>query len=332
MLTRYRGKLYPSGDLTLYTPQKERTPQKDTTPSPLDGIDSYVDSDGKTQVFYDTIDPSPMGLSEATNSHRLSEPRTRQGLNGINGSAKRMLRSAAAVLGKRIPRQLMTFATLTTPAITEAENEIVNANWSEIVKQTEQEIKRLLIRAGIVPELAYPVEIQEDRYIETGIVALHLHLVFQGRKDSRSDYAIKPAQIDRIWRSQFERVLGRSVDVSASNKLEVPRKDLGKELGKYISKGGKLVAKIIADGKGHLLPSSWWGMTTSLKRKVKAAIVNLDSDTATWLSESSNDLPVKLFDIRLGETYKNKLVARIGWITDKLFQKQITDLCSYITV
>jgi len=332
MITRYRGKLYPSGDLTLYTPPKERTPPKDTTPSPLDGIDSYVDSDGKTQVFYDTIDPSPMGLSEATNPHRKEEPRHRQGLTGISGSAKRMLRSGTALLGKLFPRRWITFLTVTTPTITESENEIVNSNWSEMVRQLLQQISRELVRAGIKPEITYCDEVQEQRYRDTGIVGLHLHLVFQGKRSDRSGYAITPARIDKFWQAQLERVLGRSVDVSASNKLETPKKPLEKEISKYISKGGKLVAKIIADGKGHLLPSSWWGMTTSLKRKVKAAIVNLDSDTATWLSESSNDLPVKLFDIRLGETYKNKLVARIGWITDKLFQKQITDLCSCIAV
>jgi hypothetical protein len=328
MLTPFKGKLYPSGDLTLYTPHKVCTVKKDTTPSPLDGIDSYVDSDGKTQVFYDAIDNSPMGLSVATNSHRISESRTRQGLKGIGRSAKIMLRSGTALLGRSIPRRLMTFLTVTTPAITEAENAIVNAEWSEMVRQLEQQIKRELVRAGIKPEITYCVEVQEQRYTETGIVALHLHLVFQGKLSDRSPWAITPARIDKLWRSQLERVLDRPVDVSAANKLETPKKPLEKEIGKYISKGGSLIAKIIADGKEHLIPRSWWGMTTALKQRVKAAIVNLDSDIATWLSENSHDLPIKLFDIRLGETYKNKLVARIGWIEGKSFQEEIIQLCS----
>lgn len=334
MLTPFKGKLYPSGDLTLYTPHKVCTVKKDTTPSPLDGIDSYVDSDGKTQVFYDAIDNSPMGLSVATNSHRPSqninqnsETRTRQGLKGISRYAKIMLRSGTAMLGKSIPRRWTTFATVTMPAITEDENVIANAAFPEMVRQLEQQIKRELVRAGIKPEITYCVEVQEQRYRETGIVALHLHLVFQGKLNDRSPWAITPARIDKFWRSQLERVLDRPVDVSAANKLETPKKPLEKEIGKYISKGGKLIAKIIADGKEHLIPRSWWGMTTALKQKVIKAIVNLDSDTATWLSESSYDLPIKLFDIRLGETYKEKLVARIGWITDKLFQEQITQLC-----
>lgn len=328
MLTRYRGKLYPSGDITLYTPHKDCTVKKDTTPNPLDAYDSYVDSDGKIQVFDSAIDNSPMGLSVATNSHRISESRARQGLKGISGSAKRMLRSGTAILGKIFPRRWITFLTVTTPAISEAENEIVNAEFPEMVRQLLQQIKRELERAGIKAEITYCVEVQEQRYRDTGIVALHLHLVFQGKLNDRSDYAITPARIDQFWRSQLERVLDRPVDVSAANKLETPKKPLEKEIGKYISKGGSLIAKIIADGKGHLLPKSWWGMTNSLNKRVKAAIVNLDSDTATWLSENAYELPIKLFDIRLGETYKNKLVAQIGWITDKLFQKQITQLCS----
>lgn len=328
MLTPFRGKLYPSGDLTIYIPHKVCTVKKDTTPDPLEGIDSYIDSNGKTQVFFEDRSPPPMGLSVATNSHRNSESRARQGLKGISGSAKRMLRSGTAILGRSIPRRWTTFATVTTPTITEDENAIVNAEWSEMVRQLEQQIKRELVRAGIKPEITYCVEVQEQRYTETGIVALHLHLVFQGKLSDRSPWAITPARIDKFWRSQLERVLDRPVDVSAANKLHPPKKPLETEIGKYISKGGKLIAKIIADGKEHLIPRSWWGMTTSLKRKVKTAIVNLDTDTATWLSESSYDLPVKLFDIRLGDGYKNKLVARIGWITDKLFQQQITQLCS----
>ena len=302
MISLHRAKVYPSGDLILSV--KTQSPQKK---EPIDGLQ----------------EKSPLGLSDATNPHRISKQRARQGLTGITTFGKRMLRSGAAILAKIIPRRLMTFSTVTTPTISEDENVVINANWSELVRQLQQHISRDLVRSGINPKITYTVEIQEKRYYDTGIVALHLHLVFQGRKSSKHGYAITPARIDHVWQRLLENLLGRPVGISAANKLETPRKSLEKEIGKYISKGGSVVADIIRDGLEHLLPSSWWGMETSLRKQVLAAIIKLSGEGATYLWDNTSDLPIKYRAIHLGVEYGNKLIAKVGWITDPDFIEQI---------
>lgn len=321
----YAGRVYPSGDFTIGQVNKPPVAKRDEETHPLAGIreDSYF-HDGEKHKIYDYDDRQPhLGSSDATNPHRITKARARQGLTGVTPFGKRMLRSGAAVLAKMIPRRLMTFATVTTPAISEDENVTVNANFSELVRQLLQHISRDLVRSGIAPKITYAVEIQEKRYYDTGIVALHLHLVFQGRKSFKHDYAITPARIDRIWQRLLENCLGRPVDTSAANKLETPRTSLEKEIGKYISKGGTVLTAIIKAGLEHLLPSSWWGMETSLRKQVMAAIVILSGEAASYCWDNINDLPIKYRAICLGAEYGNKLVAKVGWITDKNFIDEI---------
>ena len=324
----FAGKVYPSGDFTIGHISKPPVAARDEETHPLGGI-HVVETEltGQATVYFEDRSPplrsAPLGLSDATNPHRISKPRARQGLTGITSDAKRMLRSGAALLAKMIPRRLMTFATVTTPAISEDENIIVNANFSELKRQLLQHISRDLVRSGINPKITYTVEIQEKRYYDTGIVALHLHLVFQGRKSSKHGYAITPARIDRVWQRLLENLLGRPVDTSASNKLETPRTSLEKEIGKYISKGGTVLSAIIKAGLEHLLPSSWWGMESSLRKQVVAAIIKLSGEAATYCWDNINDLPIKYRAIHLGSEYGNKLVAKVGWITDSDFIDQI---------
>jgi len=297
----HRARVFPSGDLVVASLRCSK-------PAPKE----------------DAIENPPMGSSDVTNSHRIKQDRVRKGLSGITTYAKRMLRSGAAILSKTVPRKLTTFATVTSPAMTEEENAIVNGNWSELVRQLVQHITRDLVRAGIDPKITYAVEVQEKRYYDTGIVGLHLHLAFQGRKSLSSGYAIGTARIDLIWKRLLENLLGRPVDIKAANKLETPRKDLGKEIGKYISKGGKVVHDIVRAGLEHLLPSSWWGMETTLKKQVLASIIVLEGEAATYIWDNIDALPVKYKAIQLSEKYQSMLVAKVGWITDKSFIDQLS--------
>jgi hypothetical protein len=213
--------------------------------------------------------------------------------------------------------------------MTEAENEIINANYSEFSRKVIQEIRRELVRSGCNPEITYCVEVQEKRYIDSGIVGLHLHLVFQGRKDFRSGWAINPEQIDKIVKAQFEKILERSVDARACNTIVAAKTDLLTELGKYISKGGKLIAKIIRDGKGHLLPTAWWGMTKTLKAKVLSAIIKFTGEDATYFWDNIADLPIKYWLVRLSAAYGNYPVAKVGWITDKSYLATMYNIYNY---
>ena len=303
--SRHTATIYPSGDITLSV-RTRRSPKPDK---------SDPDQDFPN-----------MGLSDATicqNPSKPALPRTRKGQLGITPTGKRMLRSSAAILSKLVPRQFTTFCTVTTPTITPDENLILNQSWSELRRELVQWISNQLKKYGVIPYISYCIEGQEKRFIETGIYALHMHLVFQGRKGFGYDWIIKPAAIDAEWKRLLEKRLNREVDVTASNKLEKPRGDLKKEIGKYLSKGGNLVCQVIPK---ELLPTSWWGMTTTLKDKILAAIIKFVDDTATYLWDNTDDLPIKYRLVCLSEMYGSYPVGKVGWITDKLFLEQLAGL------
>jgi len=315
MITQHTAKIYPSGDFSVAARPRMRSPKPDKS--------------AKSDRSATPPEISPMGLSDATISQNTSKPlvkRTRKGQLGINPHGKRMLRSSTAVLSKLFPRSLTTFCTVTTPTISKDENWIINANWSELVRQLIQWISNQQVKNAIDPNISYCIEVQEKRYKETGIVGLHLHIVFQGRKSLKHGYIITPKSLDTEYKRLVEKLLNRSVDVSASNKLETPRGNLAKEIGKYLSKGGTHLCQ--ANDK-DLLPTAWWGMTKTLKAKVLSAIIKFTGEDATYFWDNIADLPIKYWLVRLSAAYGNYPVAKVGWITDKSYLATMYNIYNY---
>jgi hypothetical protein len=320
----YSGKVYPSGDFTIGRISNPPAAARDKETHPLSGInvDSYH-HDGQEHKIYDYDDRNPhlsncppMGLSDATNSHK---PRTKRGQGGITSLGKRKVRSACALLDKSFRRRCATLGTCTIPGVTDQETEILDDNWSEIVRQFMQEIKRQLERRGC-KNLEYVLvsEIQENRYRVHKVVGLHIHFLIQGRNKPSDPWAISKEDLRRIWQRIIENFLKRPVDCSAATRVESPRKSLGKEMGKYISKGSKITSQLKRDGKGHLLPSSYWGMSRSLSQRVDQATVKLTGDDAYWFLSSLNDFGAGIVYRQIClEQYGGICVAWCGYITDQ---------------
>ena len=57
-----------------------------------------------------------------------------------------------------------------------------------------------------------------------------------------------------------------------------------------MSKGGKVIEEIIADGRRHLLPTSWWGMTNTLRDTVKAGCKRIPQEMADILYDQRENL------------------------------------------
>lgn len=306
MLSQHISTVYPSGDIVLAVRPKPRAPKPDNAPP-----DSSP----------------PMGLSDATisqiNPKPLPTKRSKKGLLGINPHGKRMLRSSGAVLAKLFPPDLTTFCTVTTPTITPEENLILNPDYSNFVREVIQFISNRLKAHGISADITYTIEIQEDRWVNDGIVGLHIHAVFQGRKAGQ-DWVIKREDIDAEVKRLYEKRLGRSVDVRACNELGRAKGRLDKEIGKYLSKGGQLTKQIPPE----LLPTAWWGMTKSLKAKILAAIIVFRDSTATWLWDNIADFPILYRLVRLSEQYGNYVIAKVGFITSRIFLDQLTNIAS----
>lgn len=316
----YTVRIYPSGDFSGGRNAKAPTPHRDEETHPLGGIstDTYY-HDGKKHQIVDlnAIDSRrlPLGLSVATNSHR---PRTKRGQNGITGLGKKKIRSAAVVVAKSVKRNCTTFATCTVPTVTKDENELICTNWSELIRQLKQEIMRSLKRAGITnQDYFYVSEIQEKRYQQHGLLTLHLHMVFQGRSHHKANWAISKEKLKAIWARLLSKLLDRAVNCDQATRVESPRGSLVKELGKYLSKGGKVLGDVKANGDQDLLPPSYWGVSRKLNKKINAAVRILTKDDAIWFLDSLRDFGdlVKYRQICL-ENYGGICVGWSGFIRE----------------
>jgi hypothetical protein len=295
----WHSKLYPSGDWTLgYVSPKKKSKKEDL----YDALEKnqctkhYYETHyyGGTQLRCveerrDVLDgelyKEYMGLSYPIKSHSPKK-RVKRGQKGISSYARKMVRSACALLQWRYGKRRLSFVTLTMPSLPKYAEEIVLTDmggWSEIVRQTLQEFRRELLRSGGSGEVVGCVEIQEQRYNKYDAVAPHIHLVFEGHKGDWKYYIyIKKCQ--EIWQRIVENQLRKigledEIDFDESTRIESIKKDAKNYMGKYMSKGGAIVAKIIEDGKSHLLPSSWWICSSNLKKMIKIYTFSLDEDT-----------------------------------------------------
>ena len=272
--------------------------------------------------------PPPLGLSDATNSHKqpqkLSLKRSKRGSKGITALGKRMVKSACYLLERDHGRHNLSFLTATLPAFASPDElKLICANWSELVRQLTQELKRILERGGYCTDMVYITEIQEDRYANRGEVAPHLHLVMVGKKHRyQKYYAVEKAEMRSLWERLLSNFLGRDVTAAAATRLERPKKSLQGELGSYLSKGGKMITTIVDRGDGDQLPSSYWGMNSELRCSVKSEIVVLHGIEAQNFVDNLTDLHeaglvyFKPIMWKIPDSDREITIGFVGWIRD----------------
>lgn len=276
----------------------------------------------------DDFTAAPLGLSDATNSHKqpqkLSLKRSKRGSKGITALGKRMVKSACYLLERDHGRHNLSFLTATLPAFASPDElKLICANWSELVRQLTQELKRILERGGYCTDMVYITEIQEDRYANRGEVAPHLHLVMVGKKHRyQKYYAVEKAEMRSLWERLLSNFLGRDVTAAAATRLERPKKSLQGELGSYLSKGGKMITTIVDRGDGDQLPSSYWGMNSELRCSVKSEIVVLHGIEAQNFVDNLTDLHeaglvyFKPIMWKIPDTDREIAIGFVGWIRD----------------
>jgi hypothetical protein len=161
-------------------------------------------------------------------------------------------------------------------------------NWGRYVKELVQEIKRELIRKNAPTEIIYCTEIQEKRYKKYGQVCPHLHLLWYayefdvvGNKPVTGKYAITADRLRAFNSMILNRIIGNQ-GVTYVGRVDVQRvrKSAANYLGKYMSKGGKVVDEIIKDGKQSSLPRTWWGVTKELRKQIVNSIKRVVGDAA----------------------------------------------------
>lgn len=201
--------------------------------------------------------------------------RAKRGSKGLSASSRRAVRSCAVLLEEMYGLDCLSLGTCTIPPVSPSELASLCSQMPHVIRVFMQRLTRVLERSGLSKDYVAVVEIQEKRYRSWGQVYPHIHFVFQGRASRWHDWAVTPSDLRAMWSDALSLVLGRSVDCGAATRIEKPRKSLRKELGKYLTKGGKLIEDIIAAGLGDHLPSTWRYQSASLRDAEKSLRVEL---------------------------------------------------------
>ncbi len=243
------GKLRPSGRFSLVEIFRKKTkrvmndgyqekiPQKVLPVQQLD--DTYAElirgdfSSLRKVSPGSPADPGKIGLSDGA----ISPIRSNRGSKGINPRQRDLVCWGAATLERIYHRTNLSFLTYTLPDLAPEDLLSIKENWSDIVHRVQLRIKEKLDGLGIKTAIVGCVELQLERAADTGIVYPHLHLVFRGRRDSGSDWAIKPHQFRQIWRRCCSKFLSsEKYSWNASENVEQVKRSVAGYLAKYISK------------------------------------------------------------------------------------------------
>lgn len=280
----FTGKLWPNGEFGLGFQKRVKMQHKvRRVESRFDNPQGQLERDfavrmALAQRWCDETgrDAPTLGLSPHANSHK----RAKRGLKGITSLGRKMVRNGAYLLQQKYGKQHLSFLTVTLPAVSVEESLQISACWSEIVRKYLQSLRRLLQGRSLPGEIVGCTEIQESRLERDGVLGLHLHLIFVGRKQGKS-WVVSCQEVRELWRRELERVVGRSLDCSSTENIERVKVDAEQYLGKYMSKGVSSMNTLISLGLGDFLPSTWWSMSMSLKKVVKSGIEHLTGEKAS---------------------------------------------------
>lgn len=321
MVMHFAGKLWQNGEFGLSCVRRTADPLPDipfrseSEVEQAEWVAQLLAVHGAESVLeYYGVDVSTLGLSPRPNSHS----RKRRGTLGISSYGRRLVRNACHELENTYSRDVLTFATFTLPNVTALESRTIGRHWAEIVRVFVQRLRRGLLSAGLPAEVVGVTEVQEGRTARDGLLGLHLHLVFVGRK-ARSSWAFTPAWYRSEWASVVSRYLREPRESYRWGSVEnIQRVKFSAEsyLGKYLSKGAKAVGALREKFGADCLPSAWHTCSASLRDRVVGHIRGLSPGGANALVDACSDPECDWFVYRrpvqvVGDS--GKLIT-LGWM------------------
>ena len=268
-------------------------------------------------------DAGKFGLSDGA----ISPNREKRGSKGINSRQRDLLCWGAATLERVYNRTNLSFLTLTLPELSTDDLDALKCHWGDIVNRVQLRIKEKLHGMGIKTAIVGCVELQLERFEDTGSVYPHLHMVFRGRRDSGSDWAIKPHQFRQIWRRCCCKFLGSTkYDWAASENVQQVKRSVAGYLAKYVSKcASKSGLGVLA--KWH--PKDW----ILVGRRIRFLYESL-SLSGAYISETLSEV-IRRWRPGLGyvnsiyiqsAAYGDRRIGYVGWLKDEVYYPDYSSL------
>lgn len=236
-------------------------------------------------------EPTDQGLSPARNF-----PKGRiYGMKGLTGKGKRRIEEGCRIL--EMDRHLCTFWTTTMAEEVQKAIEAGYGSTSELTDRLMQELGRLLHAKRLPEEVVGVIEVQEERWRQSGVWAPHWHLVFQTRRHRRGRRIVSISDLDRLWRRVVLTVTG--VDLwklpeekrRAACKTEPIKKTVGGYMRKYMRKGASPeVLREAREVAPQLVPGQWWCMSRPLLSVIQRLTGRLSASLLLYINEMEKEL------------------------------------------
>lgn len=294
------AKLYPNGECVVYKPKTfKMAPLADEPEYNPWALGPFL------MALWGHFPPAvlaqltALGLSPHRNSDKLIEralasgqypppTKKRYGTKGITSYGARRVRNACYLLENSAPKKSTVFATCTVPALPIEEMAALHERWNEVVEVYRRKLRRRLRDQNLRADSVTVSEIQSKRYQDTSIPVLHIHTVFVGRRRDGKP-AITTKEHDLMWGDALRHGLrGPIPPLTSACNMQWVNKSAEGYLGKYMTKGSKVVKRLVAEGFEGWLPKQWWSISSTLGRRIDEETRQID-ELAEWLNDVAEE-------------------------------------------
>jgi len=200
------------------------------------------------------------------------------GLNGLTRLGRRRIQAGAQLLEE--DRLCCSFWTINLSD--EANEQLAElGSWWRFQEAIRKELGRLLHRRGIKPRTVAVVEIGPRRSERQGRPVPHLHILFQGKRNRYSHWAISTDELDNLILMAIRRAGGTSTDIRSSGNVQAIHTSAAGYLTKYITK--TTARKVPPGSDWRLIPRQWWFMSAALLEEVVALTIRLPAHFLAWM-------------------------------------------------
>lgn len=288
---RFTGTLYPDRGFSIGSiprEQKLKSEQKYDCDfkSQLDSYDTEEIIYGKRVLHRHEIFTGLKNYDRFIEGPESSQNPKTYGSKGITKYGIRVVRNSALLLERKYGKSRLAFGTATVPNYRSDVLRLVAGRWGEITRRFFEELSRELNRRGHKLNYVSVTEIQEKRFHSTGCAVPHLHWIYVCRDKRSSEFYIHSDKVRRIWertlknalRDVSDRELRQGIEYNACIDTSTIRTSAVAYIGKYMSKGVKVVNAMIEKGWSEF-PKQWWSACVAVKKMFKDSLVRLDSKT-----------------------------------------------------
>jgi hypothetical protein len=268
-------RIHPNGRFVAYWDRSKRLRPKDLRALPLlRGRDEWgtpYESELGKFILAHSADPQLHGPSSAlglSSVAKTSRPRAARGSRGISSGGRQRVKDGAYLIQEQARKGTVVLWTCTLPPGTEKD---AAAKWSKICHNLRNRLRRKLKLMGLPGEIVYVSEYQRARAGTGGKPVLHLHLLFIGGCSAYKPL-LKLEYYRDCWADTVRAATGKDYSAELfknATRVEFVRKDCGRYLGKYMSKGVQATAEALGSGAGGAHPSSWYGITRALLGRIR---------------------------------------------------------------